>query len=773
MAETQEGHADQSGVSESTPKLHADIGHTFLEDTNSPRGHIRELYMSGRELFTDSEKREAFTKAATITKGYNDALIERWTKEIDTYLVYAGLFSAILTAFNVESYQLLQPVPPDPSPAILQHISLQLTSLSYIPPLINSTYPAFSSSGTSTTTSSAVFTWAIWLNALWLSGLVLSLSAASVGILVKQWLNEFQSGLSGDSEHIARLRQYRLNNLQRCHVGSIVNTIPVLLQGALALFLVGLLVLLWNLHRAVAAVTSVFVLAIAVFIVGTTIAPLVTAHCAYLSPQSLVVYALWPNVPHLTRKWLSAFKVWLPEAVRRAQAFAGLPSPTANQDTSKTTSAASGPPQLSWIARERSLVNAYSEKLERDMTLSAYEATLDSDVIVSATARVVTWDAWGTLQWFARLVEIDTFHFGQLQEHERSAQHRRLHGAIFYGYILLCATLEEHPFAESATSRELIKSRFTDNLGHLLSRHIPADYASDSLRTKTVWIVATHVALALFTAKIESEYDIQITFTLAAYGTLPEHLNTILVGSSKTCAVFAFRALQASNYSLEKPYLRGHALLLRSRQRLGRSEFLEEGVKDALSDLSATLGCLSISRLDDATKHTEDVVGDITRPLSHIVHALSHNLDSFQPLLPPGFCITMETFFSKYKQSVLFERSYLVSVPWKVDLWYPSDPYDATQELIEKLRNSTSQDTRAARSSQSDSDTPSQPSVSSTPHQFEETSDPSNPNCANAITPPSTQSHPDTSGARPTERYGIVVDCADGQKLIRQLRTSS
>ncbi|KAI0331616.1 hypothetical protein GY45DRAFT_1207933, partial [Cubamyces sp. BRFM 1775] len=217
---------------------------------------------------------------------YTDALIERWIKEIDTYLVYAGLFSAILTAFNVESYQLLQPASPDPSPPILKHISLQLSSLSYVPPFINSTHPPFSSSGANPTTPSVIPTWAIWLNVFWFSGLVLSLSAASIGILVKQWINEFQSGLFGDSEHIARLRQYRLNNLERCHVGSIVNLIPVLLQGALALFLAGLLALLWNLHRAVAAVTSLFVLAIAVFIVGTTIAPLLTERCAYLSPQS-------------------------------------------------------------------------------------------------------------------------------------------------------------------------------------------------------------------------------------------------------------------------------------------------------------------------------------------------------------------------------------------------------------------------------------------------------------------------------------------------------
>ncbi|KAI0752056.1 hypothetical protein C8Q74DRAFT_1222439 [Fomes fomentarius] len=36
------------------------------------------------------------------------------------------------------------------------------------------------------------------------------LSAASVGIMVKQWLNEYSTGLFRDSRHFARLRQYRL-----------------------------------------------------------------------------------------------------------------------------------------------------------------------------------------------------------------------------------------------------------------------------------------------------------------------------------------------------------------------------------------------------------------------------------------------------------------------------------------------------------------------------------------------------------------------------------
>ncbi|KAI0653560.1 hypothetical protein C8Q70DRAFT_894364, partial [Cubamyces menziesii] len=169
----------------------------------------------------------AFTNIADTVKKYSDELVERWGKEIDTYLVYAGLFSAILTAFNVESYKLLQPDPgPDQSSAILQHISLQLGSLSFVQPFINSTHPAFRSSGATLITSTAIPRWAVSLNICWFTSLVLSLSSASVGILVKQWLNEFKSGLSVDSEHISKLRQYRLNNLERWHVGSIVNAIP-------------------------------------------------------------------------------------------------------------------------------------------------------------------------------------------------------------------------------------------------------------------------------------------------------------------------------------------------------------------------------------------------------------------------------------------------------------------------------------------------------------------------------------------------------------------
>lgn len=95
----------------------------------------------------------------------------------------------------------------------------------------------------------------MWLNVLWLSALISSLASASIGIVVKQRPRESNVGLSGTSEHVARLRQsHRLNNLIKRGVGGIVSLLLVPLQASLILFLASLLVLLWTIDIAVASV---------------------------------------------------------------------------------------------------------------------------------------------------------------------------------------------------------------------------------------------------------------------------------------------------------------------------------------------------------------------------------------------------------------------------------------------------------------------------------------------------------------------------------------
>ncbi|TBU36726.1 hypothetical protein BD309DRAFT_984756, partial [Dichomitus squalens] len=105
--------------------------------------NIEDLKKEFAETYTQADKDKALSETAKVVKTYSDEMVKRWNEEIDNLLVYAGLFSSILTAFNVQSYLLLQPTTPDPTIAVLQQISLQLNSFSVNPPgaLVNSTHP--------------------------------------------------------------------------------------------------------------------------------------------------------------------------------------------------------------------------------------------------------------------------------------------------------------------------------------------------------------------------------------------------------------------------------------------------------------------------------------------------------------------------------------------------------------------------------------------------------------------------------------------------------
>ncbi|KAI0333660.1 hypothetical protein GY45DRAFT_224355 [Cubamyces sp. BRFM 1775] len=236
-----------------------------------------------------------------VVQEHSEQTIRRWQEEIDMLLVYAGLFSAIVTAFSAGSYPLLQPDQQGDILATLQVISAHMQASP-------NTSVVVVSEDTAHRGRDGPFnapTYAIWINSLWFSALVCTLSASSLAIMVRQWLRQYSSGLSGNSRTIARLRQYRFDNLHRWRVPLIVTLLPVILQLALILFLVGLLIFLWSLHRVVAVITSSFITATFICIAATTILPAMKADCPYQSPQARCLFvtlrflgqvASWPLV---------------------------------------------------------------------------------------------------------------------------------------------------------------------------------------------------------------------------------------------------------------------------------------------------------------------------------------------------------------------------------------------------------------------------------------------------------------------------------------------
>ncbi|OJT02862.1 hypothetical protein TRAPUB_6592 [Trametes pubescens] len=414
------------------------------------------MYVKASDVYTQEQKTKAWSDAAEMVQTYSDETIKRWKEEIDTYLVF--------------SYLLLQPSPPDPSIAVLEHISSQLASFSVNPPFVNSTQPP-STGGARTSTPPPVPYWAVWLNTLWFSGLILSLTSASIGIMVKQWLNEYGSGVSGTSRPASRMRQYRLNNLRSWHVEDVIVTIPILLQLALALFLAGLLILLWTLDDTVAAVASTLIGLLAVFTLTTIVLPLVNHKCSYLTPQIRAVNAIWQ--PKRFAYWLCSFiSAWcrtISEFLDRTRVAShhSLSSfdPRIHRYLTRLVLQGTIPsfktvfrrlehaikmPEVwaehkqTWQGRERSAIDKLARGLDTQTLLEAYNSTLHPDALSAATVCLMDYRSEFVIDYFRQLHTAAREHFGAATDSEDGPLGYGNRQQLLWLYIIMCVLRQDN-----------------------------------------------------------------------------------------------------------------------------------------------------------------------------------------------------------------------------------------------------------------------------------------------------------------------------------------
>ncbi|PSR70660.1 hypothetical protein PHLCEN_2v13465 [Hermanssonia centrifuga] len=121
-------------------------------------------------------------------------------------IITAGLFSAVLSAFVIESYQNLSEDNSATTVQLLRQISRQTNSYTSLAGALNPTVSPPASNEFQAFTPS---TSAICVNLLWFASLILSLMTASFGILVKQWLREYLAGEY--TSPLARLRAWIAN----------------------------------------------------------------------------------------------------------------------------------------------------------------------------------------------------------------------------------------------------------------------------------------------------------------------------------------------------------------------------------------------------------------------------------------------------------------------------------------------------------------------------------------------------------------------------------
>ncbi|KAL1731496.1 hypothetical protein EV714DRAFT_283421 [Schizophyllum commune] len=162
----------------------------------------------------------------------DEDMLQGYRESLDVHIIFAALFSAVVTAFVVQTTQSLQPnYGRITSTLLLELIALQRARS---PNDVPSAEISLDNANRSHRD--------IAVNALFYASLTLSLSTTLVAVLLKQWLMEYSKAPPGSPRDRALIRQLRYNALNAWKVPDIVDIIPVLLHVSLALFLVGLVV---------------------------------------------------------------------------------------------------------------------------------------------------------------------------------------------------------------------------------------------------------------------------------------------------------------------------------------------------------------------------------------------------------------------------------------------------------------------------------------------------------------------------------------------------
>ncbi|PBK69300.1 hypothetical protein ARMSODRAFT_156620 [Armillaria solidipes] len=244
----------------------------------------------GEEMSANGRFWRTYTDEALIIDG---EMVDVYHDTINVLLVFAGLFSAVLTTFVIQTSQNLRPDYTEVSASLL----IELVGLQRAANLSSNPSSPFYPSISFTPSSADV-----WLNSLWFVSLTLSLITALVAVLVKQWLHQYISVISDIlPRDRGSIRQYRYMGLMTWQVPMIIGLLPVLLHISLGLFFAGLSIYLFALDIAIAYVVAVISATAYVAYVACLVLPLFYHNCPYKTPLMLHL----PGLYHAARSIVS------------------------------------------------------------------------------------------------------------------------------------------------------------------------------------------------------------------------------------------------------------------------------------------------------------------------------------------------------------------------------------------------------------------------------------------------------------------------------------
>ncbi|EJD48453.1 hypothetical protein AURDEDRAFT_162412 [Auricularia subglabra TFB-10046 SS5] len=243
---------------------------------------------------------EEFSENARLWKVYRDertaadrSMLDGWHKTLDVLLIFAALFSAVSTAFLIESYKNLQPDYAQYMATFMYAAAVAYNTTGSPLPRLDHILPP---------DSVTLTTNARWVNGLWFSSLVASLAVALLCILVKQWLDEYFAHIVESARSLRYWAQrhvlYR-NGLLSWGVPALISGLPLLLHLSLFLFFVGLVMFLRPLDSAIAYAVLGMTLFAVCFYGASTFLPAWHIECPSYTPL----------LPQMQRAWFHCISI--------------------------------------------------------------------------------------------------------------------------------------------------------------------------------------------------------------------------------------------------------------------------------------------------------------------------------------------------------------------------------------------------------------------------------------------------------------------------------
>ncbi|KAI0049017.1 hypothetical protein FA95DRAFT_1557285 [Auriscalpium vulgare] len=229
-------------------------------------------------------------------ESHDRALIETWKDDMEGIIIFAGLYSASLTAFLVESYHNLQPDPAEQNVFLMQQVVGLLSQISHQLGPNGSQIPITNFSNSLPPFSPTLSD--VRVNVFWFMSLVFSLTAALAATIVQSWVRDYMHVFQRYNHSLkrARIRQFLYEGAEGWYMNVIVDGIPALIHISLFLFFVGLSDFLFDINYTTAVTTTAMISACGSLYLWSIIAPIVDAQSPYQSPLSGVFWLLFQIV---------------------------------------------------------------------------------------------------------------------------------------------------------------------------------------------------------------------------------------------------------------------------------------------------------------------------------------------------------------------------------------------------------------------------------------------------------------------------------------------